>query len=128
MKKKKLGTAGFSAGVSTLESLTNLSQNNNVIAEYIWIDGGNGLRAKCKTINKKKVSNLSQIPEWNYDGSSTYQAKTENSEVILKPVFYFPDPFRGGNNIMVLCDTYQWLDASFKELGPCNTNFRHFSK
>jgi glutamine synthetase len=71
---------------------------------------------------------IADIPEWNYDGSSTYQATTESSEVILKPVYYFPDPFRGGDNIMVLCEAFSWTDGSFKELKPCNTNFRNFAK
>lgn len=129
MAYKSSGSSARTGGAqSKLGGLAHLSQGNNIIAEYVWLDGGCGLRSKCRTINKKKVTNLSQIPEWNYDGSSTYQAITENSEVILKPVFYFPDPFRGGDNIMVLCETYQWADASFKELAPTNTNFRHFAK
>ena len=42
---------------------------------------------------------------------------------------YFPDPFRGGgNNIIVLTETYQWGDDSFSVLKPANTNFRHFAK
>lgn len=45
----------------------------------------------------------------------------------MKPVYFFLDPFRGGNNVMVLCGTYQWVDANYKELKPCNTNFRHFA-
>jgi len=46
----------------------------------------------------------------------------------MKPVAYFPDPFRGGNNIMVLCDTYAWEDKSFKKLVPANSNFRHHAQ
>jgi len=98
-----------------------------VIAEYIWIDGALGMRAKCRTL-PQKIGSIAEIPEWNYDGSSTYQATTESSEVILKPIFYFPDPFRGGDNIMVLCEAFSWTDGSFKELKPCNTNFRNFAK
>jgi glutamine synthetase len=97
------------------------------IAEYIWIDGAGVLRAKCKTLDSKP-SYIEGFPEWNYDGSSTYQATTENSEVILKPVFAFPDPFRGGDNVMVLCETYIWADTSYTKLVPTNTNFRHFAK
>jgi len=74
------------------------------------------------------VTKLSELPEWNYDGSSTNQALTENSEIIMKPIFYFPDPFRGGDNIMVLCDTYIWEDTSYKKLIPSNTNFRYYAK
>ena len=82
-----------------------------------------GVRSKCRTL-PNKVSNISQLPEWNYDGSSTNQAVTENSEVILRPCAFFPDPFRGGENILVLCEAYSWETAEFKKLIPANTNFR----
>ena len=52
-------------------------QSGKVIAEYIWIDGsGITLRSKCRTLEAKVVS-LADIPEWNYDGSSTYQAVSD---------------------------------------------------
>merc|ERR1712167_557786 len=89
--------------------------------------GGNGeLRSKCRTLDAA-ISDVSELPEWNYDGSSCYQAPAENSEVIMKPVFFFPDPFRGGDNIMVLTESYMWKDTTYKELVPANTNFRHFA-
>jgi len=43
-----------------------------------------------------------ELPVWNYDGSSTYQALGENSDVYLYPVAIYKDPFRGGNHILVL--------------------------
>jgi glutamine synthetase len=47
-------------------------------------------------------------PIWNYDGSSTYQAEGSNSDTFLNPVAVYKDPFRpGGNNTLVLCDTYK---------------------
>jgi len=106
----------------------NLEQRGSIIAEYVWIDGtGLNLRSKAKTITKP-VNSLADLPEWNYDGSSCYQASTHNSEVIMKPVAYYPDPFRGGNNIIVLTETYVWADDQFTTLKPANTNFRHYAK
>lgn len=75
-------------------NISGLDQRDKIIAEYVWIDGtGIGLRSKSRTLNKD-VTSLKDIPEWNYDGSSTYQAECNNSEVILKPVAFFSDPFR----------------------------------
>ena len=86
-----------------------------------------GLRSKCRTL-EGKINTLADLPEWNYDGSSTYQATTENSEIIIKPVAYFPDPFRGGDNVLVLCEGFCWADTAFTKLVPNNTNFRAHAK
>lgn len=106
----------------------NLEQRGSIVAEYVWIDGsGLQLRSKAKTITHK-VNSLADLPDWNYDGSSCYQASTHNSEVIMKPVAYYPDPFRGGDNIIVMTETFVWADDKFTTLKPANTNFRHFAK
>eukprot|EP01002_Notosolenus_urceolatus_P000023 NODE_1006_length_1622_cov_3743.706929_g831_i0.p2 GENE.NODE_1006_length_1622_cov_3743.706929_g831_i0~~NODE_1006_length_1622_cov_3743.706929_g831_i0.p2 ORF type:complete len:385 (+),score=114.86 NODE_1006_length_1622_cov_3743.706929_g831_i0:135-1157(+) len=76
------------------------------MAEYVWIGGhGDDLRCKTKSL-EEPVSSPSELPEWNFDGSSTGQAPGEDSEVIIKPRAIFADPFRGGDNILVLCDCY----------------------
>lgn len=75
-------------------------------AEYVWIGGsGEDLRSKCRTLARKPQS-ISEVPEWNFDGSSTGQAPGDDSEVILKPATIFPDPFRGGDNVLILCECY----------------------
>lgn len=115
------------AGKSCFDHLRDLDQKGSIIAEYVWIDGVMGIRSKCRTL-MNKVTSLDELPEWNYDGSSTYQATTENSEIILKPCAYYPDPFRGGDNILVLCEGFCWADSSFTKLIPNNTNFRNSAK
>ena len=72
------------------------------IAEYIWVDGQQPtakLRSKGKVI-----SDSEQLPVWGFDGSSTNQAPGENSDCVLNPVFACPDPVRGGNNKLVMCE------------------------
>lgn len=71
-------------------------------AEYIWIDGSQPtgkLRSKTKI-----VANGDQPPIWGFDGSSTNQAPGENSDCVLNPVFVCPDPIRGGDNKLVMCE------------------------
>ena len=48
----------------------------------LGIDAVGEVRSKCRTIQKGKES-LDQLPNWNYDGSSTDQAPGEDSEVIV---------------------------------------------
>ena len=109
------------------KDLFSIDQSGKIIAEYIWIDGsGITLRSKARTLDTP-IKSLADIPEWNYDGSSTYQAVTDQSEVILKPVAFYRDPFRRGDNILVMCEAWNWKDNTCQELIPANTNFRHFS-
>jgi len=91
------------AGV--LARYMDLPVTGKVQAEYIFIDAEGDVRSKCRTVTSDKVG-VDQLPSWNYDGSSTEQAPGEDSEVIMKPVAVFKDPFRGGENILVLTDTY----------------------
>jgi len=78
------------------------------LAMYVWIDGsGQGLRCKTKTLDFIPTS-PDQLPIWNFDGSSTGQAEGSNSDVYLTPVAIFRDPFRRGNNKLVLCETHDF--------------------
>lgn len=104
--------------ISVLEKYSRLDQGHRVQALYIWIDGsGEGIRCKTKTLEKKPDS-VEDLPIWNFDGSSTYQAQGHNSDVYLHPVAIFKDPFRGGQNILVLCETYT------HDHKPTHTNHR----
>jgi glutamine synthetase len=75
-------------------------------AEYIWIDGNtptSKLRSKTKIIDGP-VTELAQIPEWGFDGSSTLQAVGHDSDRAMLPVAFVPDPIRGGDHILVLTE------------------------
>jgi len=89
---------------------------------YVWIDGtGEGLRAKTRT-EKDEPKTPEELPIWNFDGSSTYQAEGSNSDIYLYPVALFPDPFRVGKNKLVLCETYKYNKK------PTESNRRHTCK
>ncbi|RJL29959.1 glutamine synthetase [Bailinhaonella thermotolerans] len=71
-------------------------------AEYIWIDGTEPTaRLRSKT---KILPDGAELPIWGFDGSSTNQAAGHSSDCVLKPVFTCPDPIRGGDNVLVLCE------------------------
>jgi len=81
-----------------------LDQGNKVQATYIWIGGsGEDIRAKTRTL-ESVVESVKDLPVWNFDGSSTGQAPGNDSEVFLQPVAFYPDPFRRGNNVLVICE------------------------
>ena len=76
-------------------------------AEYIWLGGNNEFRSKTRTITLPDDWNNADLYEkWNYDGSSTEQARGDDSEVIIKPGAIFKDPFKTRLSVLVLCETY----------------------
>lgn len=71
-------------------------------AEYIWIDGQEPtkkLRSKTKV-----VPDGQEPPIWGFDGSSTNQAPGDSSDCVLRPVLVVPDPIRGGDDKLVMCE------------------------
>jgi glutamine synthetase len=78
--------------------------------EYIWLDGADTpqLRSKTRVLNINSEDedwklSLADIPVWGFDGSSTGQATTQDSDCVLRPVFACVDSNRQ-NGILVLCD------------------------
>jgi len=89
-------------------------------AEYIWIDGTQPtakLRSKTKI-----VEDGADLPIWGFDGSSTNQAPGNNSDCVLQPVLVVPDPIRGGDNKLVLCEVL------LTDMTPHKTNTRALCK
>ncbi len=71
-------------------------------AEYIWLDGTQPtaqLRSKTKIVPTGE-----KPPVWGFDGSSTNQAEGHSSDRVLNPVFICPDPIRGGDSKLVMCE------------------------
>ena len=77
--------------------------------EYIWLDGyqpESNLRSKTKVLHFDKFDkDLSKLPDWSFDGSSTLQAEGNSSDCVLKPVAIYDDPARL-NAFLVLCEVY----------------------
>lgn len=106
-----------------------MSLDRQYIFEYIWLDAYGNTRGKTKVErNNYSYNNLEdllrQLPEWNYDGSSTEQAETMKSECLLRPVKMVNDPFRvtksdSVSSFLVLCETFD------NQGNPLETNSRH---
>jgi glutamine synthetase len=94
--------------------------------EFVWLDGSTPqkLRSKTKIIKSehKTISPLYQeykaditkIKKWNFDGSSTYQATTNKSELILNPVNVYMDPFKPEKGLLILCEV-EYPNGDFHE-------------
>lgn len=89
------------------------------LATYIWIDG-TGENVRCKTRTLKEVpKRIEDYPMWHYDGSSCGQAHGSDSDLYLRPVASYLDPFMGGNSRLIMCETLK------KDMNPTPTNQRH---
>ena len=101
--------------------------------EYVWI-GLNGfqgeswtMRSKLKVhqltaddVSKLAAGDISVLPAWSFDGSSTGQATGDDSDCVLAPVRAVTDTVRNdGKSVIVLCEVLN-PDGT-----PHSTNHRH---
>jgi glutamine synthetase len=81
-----------------------------VLVDYVWIDGYLELRSKTRILHKQ-ISSVNDLPWWRFDGSSTGQTKDNRSDLLLKPVSLFRDPFKSDPHKIVLCEVYYDYDT-----------------
>ena len=103
----------------------------NIYLEYIFLDGSypQQIRSKTKIVEREITEDLiklmeehqfydfrepffndwkknpEKLPIWNFDGSSTEQAETSKSELLLYPVNIFLDPVKS-NGFIVVSEVY----------------------
>jgi len=87
-----------------------------ITAEYIWLDGNSPAQLRSKT---KVIPDVESVSIWGFDGSSTKQAEGSSSDCVLNPVLVTPDPLRGGENVLVLCEVLN------TDMTPHASNTRH---
>ena len=81
--------------------------HKNKFAEYIWLDGDlptRELRSKNRVIRINSEPQITDFPEWGFDGSSTKQATGDDSDCVLKPVNFVKDTTRKGDHYLVMCE------------------------
>eukprot|EP00758_Cryptobia_borreli_P008731 Tbor_TRINITY_DN5413_c2_g1::TRINITY_DN5413_c2_g1_i2::g.24589::m.24589/K01915/glnA, GLUL; glutamine synthetase len=91
-------------------------------ASYIWLSGKDSyldIRGKDRTLywteeqcQSKGDALVAQFSDWNFDGSSTGQAKGKDTEIVVRPVAVFKSPFTTTVDVpnllkfVVLCECY----------------------
>jgi glutamine synthetase len=93
------------------------------ILEYVWIDADGGLRSKNRVVHDDEgIERLVSHPErweWSFDGSSTGQATGTDSDILIRPVAVYDNPFYHGlSAYLIMCDCYN------KDGTPHATNAR----
>lgn len=83
-----------------------------IFCEYIWMDGAQPtqkIRSKTRILETPSLEEVSldSFPDWNFDGSSTFQATGENSDLILKPVNFvkYPSSFKS-KGFLIMCEVF----------------------
>ncbi len=82
---------------------------NKIKFEYIWLDGYSpeqNLRSKTKILEMDSYDgDVSKLPIWAFDGSSTKQAEGHFSDLLIYPKRVYPDPARI-DAYLVICEVY----------------------
>ena len=94
--------------------------------DYLWVGGNDSPRLRSKTKIVRMGETEDGQPElalepWNFDGSSTSQATTEDSERILQPVKLYR---LSENHFVCLCEVF-YPQAGDDEWAPHESNHRY---
>ena len=84
--------------------------SEKILATYLWLDGTKPttlVRSKTRVLEYSETISIENFPEWGFDGSSTNQATGDNSDCILKPVSFIPDPIRGEGCFLVMSEVFE---------------------
>ena len=99
---------------------------NQYYLEYIWLDGNDpqNLRSKSKVVLAKGEDKI-KLSNWNFDGSSTNQADTSKSELILVPVVKYKNPFiNNGFLVMGKSESVNTNEGFFKNYDVINKIYK----
>lgn len=99
---------------------------------YIWLDAKDNLRQKVKIspidnlkLDSSNIPYPENFPIWNFDGSSTGQADTQDSEVLIRPVSVYNTTKISKNSYVsyvILCE------CLLPDMNPHPTNHRQYAK
>jgi glutamine synthetase len=95
-------------------------ETKKICVEYVWIDAFDNTRSKLRVLELDKTTKEIKVPNWNFDGSSCGMATGFNSDIVLKPVSCYANPF------ITWCESYLVLCETFDKDGitPHTTNHR----
>ncbi|GAX81512.1 hypothetical protein CEUSTIGMA_g8940.t1 [Chlamydomonas eustigma] len=121
---------GTNSAVSSLMTSSLFCYENKILVEYVWLgSSGSDLRSKSRVFDTRP-SSVDDVPMIAVDGGS-YDQHPEGQEVFLKPRKLFRDPFRAGDHLLVLCDSFKTnVNSSLRNqnssctLEPSNSNSR----
>ncbi len=101
-----------------------MSKTNKFIAEYVWVDGNGNYRSKSRVCDEsdyldKDKYKPDDYPIWNYDGSSTGDAKTVEksgiTECVIRPIAVYPNVFNNKSlNVIVYCQAFYLDNEDFE--------------
>ena len=100
------------------------TNNKKFLAEYIWVDGSGKYRSKTRVCNQLDYGKddkyvPSNYPIWNYDGSSTGDAKTVEesgiTECVIRPVAVYPNVFQHTHtDVFIYCQAFYLDNEEFE--------------